>query len=198
VATDTRLRLGVAILSSVGGGYPKSSFPPVLSTTHVSSRRREYSILTLAPPPSRRAGPALPRGGRGFLTTTAAAAAAASDEPSTAQSSEEAKEVSEAKRKKVTVNTACAFVGAILLNMLLGTLYCWSCYLVPLEQALGVGRGRGVIENKHSTDIDSPPTPPPPPPPTPLHPPCCLLRTAVRASTLKVTHSLISVECLFQ
>lgn len=34
-----------------------------------------------------------------------------------------------------------AFFGAILLNMLLGTLYCWSCYLVPLEQALGVGRG---------------------------------------------------------
>ena len=29
----------------------------------------------------------------------------------------------------------------MLLNVLLGTLYCWSCYLVPLEQALGVGRG---------------------------------------------------------
>jgi hypothetical protein len=27
-----------------------------------------------------------------------------------------------------------AFFGAILLNMLLGTLYCWSCYLVtPTE-----------------------------------------------------------------
>jgi len=34
-----------------------------------------------------------------------------------------------------------AFFGAILLNVLLGSLYCWSCYLVPLEQALGVGRG---------------------------------------------------------
>ena len=34
----------------------------------------------------------------------------------------------------------CAFGGAVLLNVLLGTLYCWSCYLVPLERALGVGR----------------------------------------------------------
>ena len=34
-----------------------------------------------------------------------------------------------------------AFAGAIMLNMFLGSLYCWSCYLVPLEQALGVGRG---------------------------------------------------------
>jgi OFA family oxalate/formate antiporter-like MFS transporter len=37
--------------------------------------------------------------------------------------------------------SAAAFLGAFLLNVLLGTLYCWSCYLVPLEQALGVGRG---------------------------------------------------------
>jgi hypothetical protein len=34
-----------------------------------------------------------------------------------------------------------AFFGAIFLNVLLGTVYCWSCYLVPLEHALGVGRG---------------------------------------------------------
>ena len=37
--------------------------------------------------------------------------------------------------------SAAAFLGAFTLNVLLGTLYCWSCYLVPLEQALGVGRG---------------------------------------------------------
>ena len=34
-----------------------------------------------------------------------------------------------------------AFFGAISLNVLLGSVYCWSCFLVPLEQALGVGRG---------------------------------------------------------
>ena len=34
-----------------------------------------------------------------------------------------------------------AFFGAIALNVLLGSVYCWSCFLVPLEQALGVGRG---------------------------------------------------------
>ena len=34
-----------------------------------------------------------------------------------------------------------AFFGAILLNVLLGTVYCWSCYLIPLEQVLQVGRG---------------------------------------------------------
>lgn len=34
-----------------------------------------------------------------------------------------------------------AFFGAIALNVLLGSVYCWSCFLVPLEQALGVKRG---------------------------------------------------------
>ena len=34
-----------------------------------------------------------------------------------------------------------AFFGAIALNVLLGSVYCWSCFLVPLERALGVGRG---------------------------------------------------------
>lgn len=52
-----------------------------------------------------------------------------------------ASQASRAKPRGTSKKDGYAFVGAYLLNMLLGTLYCWSCYLVPLEQALGVGRG---------------------------------------------------------
>lgn len=36
--------------------------------------------------------------------------------------------------------SALGYAGALLLNVALGTLFCWSFYLVPLEAHLGVGR----------------------------------------------------------
>jgi len=46
--------------------------------------------------------------------------------------------------------------------------------------------GRGISENRHSTDVDYPP----PPPYT------SILCASVRAFTLKVSHAPMSVECL--
>jgi len=36
--------------------------------------------------------------------------------------------------------SALGYAGALLLNVALGTLFCWSFYLIPLEAHLGVGR----------------------------------------------------------
>eukprot|EP00227_Mantoniella_beaufortii_P014904 CAMPEP_0197589844 /NCGR_PEP_ID=MMETSP1326-20131121/10644_1 /TAXON_ID=1155430 /ORGANISM="Genus nov. species nov., Strain RCC2288" /LENGTH=534 /DNA_ID=CAMNT_0043154825 /DNA_START=30 /DNA_END=1631 /DNA_ORIENTATION=+ len=91
------------------------------------------------------------RCGRGSKTApaaavaAAAAAAASEDEPSSltggsAAAPGGAVEEVPAGAGGVPMD-GYAFFGALLLNMLLGTLYCWSVYLVPLEQALGVGRG---------------------------------------------------------
>ena len=48
-----------------------------------------------------------------------------------------------ARAAAATATTAerwLGYAGALALNLGLGTLFCWSIYLVPLEQGLGVGR----------------------------------------------------------
>ena len=67
----------------------------------------------------------------------------------------------------------------------------------------GLLRGREVVENKHSTEVEPPPSPPPPasPPPVTSPPPrgnlLLLLCASVRAFTLTVSHAPTSAECLF-
>jgi len=46
----------------------------------------------------------------------------------------------EATRVVSAGRRAFGYAGALTLNLFLGTLFCWSIYLVPLEQRLGVGR----------------------------------------------------------
>ena len=53
---------------------------------------------------------------------------------------EEEDEVRAAVARATTVERWLGYAGALALNLGLGTLFCWSIYLVPLEQGLGVGR----------------------------------------------------------
>lgn len=53
---------------------------------------------------------------------------------------EEEDEVRAAVATATTTERWLGYAGALALNLGLGTLFCWSIYLVPLEQGLGVGR----------------------------------------------------------
>ena len=121
--------------------YRSISIPPaVVATSRASSAERRRGLAascstkpsSTKPKPSTKPPHRIPVGERRRRGARVAAAAAATASPSDDISKGFTDETSRA---------SFAFIGAVLLNVLLGTLYCWSCYLVPLEQALGVGRG---------------------------------------------------------
>ena len=52
------------------------------------------------------------------------------------------------------------------------------------------GQGRGVMEKKHSTDVESPPLPPPPPPPPPIRVYMTIHKNYFRISTRPTLNEL--------